>query len=513
MWEQRTKQNVSSLVPDWTLIELGGAYLRAGKYDEAKELVVPALKSLERTSQDADKVGTLMESLRILADVSIAQENGAAALRYLKDYEATKALHQQLLKVAMKRERANAPEVGRTFSEFDRAWTESVNYAERASTASSFGKAYSLTGQHLEAATKFLDAVEIIENLRGFLGFEDRLNFFGKYTSPYHLLVDSLLRLDGKDQGLVLKRFPGKGRSSAEIAFYFAESARARLLSERIARSSAGGLGGKISPEILRIEREHLNTATAELRGGIPFQESPAYRRFQSFIEDIRKTYPDYTTLKYPAPVTSSEVPLREKETLLVYAVLRQSVAVWLLQRAKEPRVFQIPVAQDRLLKTISAIRASLEPQSDKRLPPFDFRASGELYQWLLAEPLKSVSRGSTIIVIPDSALGTIPFEALSVRRRDGTIEFMGEHYTFSYTPSATVLTYKRKISSPARTPIRGVRILAVGDPVYEEADPRLAKSPPVNETMLRARRAALRAYWRNRGFSRLPGTNQRSKP
>jgi CHAT domain-containing protein len=483
------------------LASLSEAYAKVGEYTEAKRLAETVLKSVDKASSvgQASRLPALMS----LAQTAIGERNGAAALQYLREFEEAIA---RLLQ-------AEGGKVSKSGNrESDRAIRDAVNYVGRTRGRWLFGQAYLLAGQPQEAATEFLAAVEIIENLRGFVGVNDRLTFFGRHAGPYHSLVESLLSLDEGQERPRWKGLDGLGRSFAELAFYYAEAARARLLSEQMARSQATGGEGDLPPEMAQRERELRDKADAELLGGILFADSPAYREFRAFVDGLRKAYPDYAALKYPVPVTASQVPLRDGEVLLAYSLLDQRVAVWLLQRGQEPRVFRIQAGRERILKAIQAMRASLEPDSGGSLPPFDSQASGDLYQWLLAEPLKVVPPGSRIIVIPDSTLATIPFEALTTRAADRAIEFAGSTYAFTYAPSATVLTHQRKYESPDSLPPAQARLLAVGDPVYHEADPRARKTPASVATGWTATRGvALRDYSQKRSlgfFSRLPWTN-----
>src|SRR5262249_36207372 len=69
------------------------------------------------------------------------------------------------------------------------------------------------------------------------------------------------------------------------------------------------------------------------------------------------------------------------------------------------------------------------------------------------------------LIVLPSTALTGLPLEAL-LRPED--------HWTIAYAPSATVLTYLRKL--PAVAPHGG--LLALGDPVFHDAEPSSDPGP-----------------------------------
>lgn len=489
---------------------LSDTYVQAEEYVEAKRWAEAALRIADKASPVYE--GSLLSARLTLGMVAVAEGNGAAALQYL-DEEAIARLRQEAIARLRQEERAKATESGirgrLPFAEHDRARAEAVDYRQRAKFAWSLGQAYALAGQLKKATPKLLEAVEVIENLRGFVGANDRLAFFGKHTGPYHSLIENLLRLEEAGEKPSWKELERRGRSIADLAFYYAESARARLLSEQMARSQLGGAEGKVPLEITQRERELRSKADLELRSGIPYDVSHAYREFQAFTESLRNAYPDYATLKYPIPVTASQVPLREKEALLAYFVLDRSLVVWLLQAGQETRVFQVRVARGRVLDAIRALRASLEPGSSGSLPVFNGQASGDLYQWLLAEPVKRIPPRTRIIVIPDSELGTIPFEVLGI----GNVDFAGRRYTFSYAPSATVLAHQRRPQSGGTPPHPQGRLLAVGDPVYHEADARTRKAAgPADTSWIAARGIALRDFSEKRGlgiFSRLRWTSR----
>jgi CHAT domain-containing protein len=113
------------------------------------------------------------------------------------------------------------------------------------------------------------------------------------------------------------------------------------------------------------------------------------------------------------------------------------------------------------------------------------------------------------VTVIPDAGLALLPFEVLNVPRPDGTVAFVADLYTIRYAPSATVLAQQR-----GEGPAAGAapsRLFALGDPIYDETDPRASGGvgrPPRTGAAERA----LRDYSRTRRaglFARLPATDR----
>ena len=473
---------------------------RRGRADATDQLDA----DLERVGNQLAAAGAVEAALTALVEVSVAGGDGEAALRHLAEYERAHARRleaQRALAAAMQRYSSVMGGLGSLFDGIS-AQFRATAYKERAQRAWRYGQAHMLAGRPRDAATRLLEAVVVVENLRGLIRPEDRVAFFGRHTSPYAALVDSLLGLPRTDDLTTLPP-QHRGQPPAEVAFHYAEAARARLLSEQIARAFVGAAERDLPPDVRERERALQAAAVAELRRGVPYDESAAYAEFQRFVESLRRTHPDYATLKYPVPVTARQVPLRDGEALIAYTVLDRRIAVWLLRKDQPLRVFTTPVRRDEVLASVDAFRRSVSV-SGGSLPTFDAAAAGRLYQWLLAEPLAALPAGTAVVVVPDGVLSTLPFEALGPAGAGGPA-FAGARHTFSYMPSATVLTFERTARRRQGTPARP--LLAVGDPVYEDLE--RAPAPTSLERRALATRSAREAI-RKRGlpvFAPLPAT------
>lgn len=440
-----------------------------------------------------------------LADVALADGNGAEALLRLARYQDALRRSKQVtasINQMVGRTVGTAPGVGQMLGSAE-ALVNAKRYAELAELAWKYGQAYRMNGQPREATAQLVRAVDIIEQLRGFVAPDDRLTFFGRETGPYHLLVELVLDLPPGDWPADLTR-ANRGSTAADASFAYAEAARARLLSELVARGLATrSLPTDLPPDVARDERDLLAQAHAELQSGVPYDESPAYRRFQAFVEDLRTTQPRYVNLKYPAPVTARQVPVRDGEVVIVYSLLERRVATWLLRKDAPAQLFVTPVPRANVLATITRLRGSLEPDAEGQLPAFDEQASATLFRWLLAQPLQSVAVGTRVVIIPDSALATFPFDVLA----PSPGKFVGDDYSVSYAPSATVLWFQRAFAD--KTPAAdGTLILA--DPAYEDGSPDTTATRSADSTVRSTRAGALREYavkHRVDVFSSLPGT------
>lgn len=480
------------------LVNLSEAYWRAEEYQQAQMLSQQVLD----TSLDGapvDSIAAHMRALKVLARLKLREGDGRSALEFLERRQALQPRWREGVR------RGLAPN-------FVYAFVEAVKYLELAEDRSVWGHAYRLSGQPDAATEQFVEAVDIVEHLRGFVDPAYRVAFFGSRTGPYASLVGHLVDLRAMPDGLpgvTLGRF---GQSPAEAAFRYADAARGRLLSERVAQLRLSRARLAPPPEVSRKELELANQARSELLQGIPYEESQAYRAFDQFVTSLRASHPDYALLKYPVPVNASEVPAREGEAILAYSLLEDRVIAWLLRPNEHPRHFVVSVPRERVRQAIHRLRVSLQA-TEGGLPPFNARASADLYTWLLAEPLKSLPSETRIKVIPDAELGSVPFEILGrPSTGGGALEFAGQTHTITYSASATVLHHQRRLEVRPPAKHRTRRLFAVGDPVYDSPDPREGQATVDATRTGDYRQTALRSYSRGRGlglFKRLPWTAQ----
>jgi CHAT domain-containing protein len=359
-----------------------------------------------------------------------------------------------------------------------------------------FGEAFLKAGRVDEAIARNLDAVRIVESLRGLVrGEEERLTFFSQRTGPYYSLVESLVTARDVPFSKFDRQTGRRNESAGEAAFEYADAARARLLNERLAIRRTVEGEGELPSKIWLEERNLMRRVHADLRDGKRLEESSGYREFEKFVERVRQRYPDYAELRYPIPVAARDVPVNQGEAVIAFALLQRQVAIWVVQQGQAPRTVVVPVGRDHIVGRVGDLLASMRPDGEGWLPAFNKQASRDLYSWLLEEPLRAVLPGTKLVVIPDTDLAKIPLEILS--SSEG--EFVGDRYTVVYSPSASVLRHQRRSKEKARKGEQTNSALLVGDPVFDADDGRGAVLAGRGD--LSTRSAALRKYSSDRGF------------
>lgn len=470
--------------------ELALAYARAGHAGEAGRLGDIGLRLTDIPGSGL--LGARSLVYRALALASLDRGESRAAQVYVKEALAFEERQRGEFQRDMAAQ--GAQKMGGTMEEYLRLFTESIPYLDHAELGWLLGRAQAQSGDPRGAVRELARAVDIVEHLRAFIDSGDRLRHFARWAGPYQSLVQTLLALEGQATAADLGLAESRGRTATEQAFFYAEASRGRWLGELIARGRQAAARGKLPDALVARERELVARAQGDLRAGIPYERSEAYRALQQFIEALRHSHPEAAAVRYPMPVAAGEVPLRTGEVLLQYSVLDGGVAVWRLEAARPPRVFRAAVERERLLATVRALRQSLEPGDDGRLRPFDRAIAERLFEWLLAAPLRDVASGSRVIVVPDGPLSWIPFEVLGSRGARGETEYAGDRYRFSYYPSASIFALQRRFPDARRSPGPAL-LLALGDPVFDARDPRVRSVSPSAAPVAGARLAALRAY------------------
>jgi tetratricopeptide (TPR) repeat protein len=352
------------------------------------------------------------------------------------------------------------------------------------------GLALAGVGRLGEAAPALLQAVQGVEDLRrrapkaqaGFF----QAGIYGGYIRPYRGLVSVLAEMALKPEVL-----PGDlqeyGPEAGAAAFYFAESTKGRVLLETMAAAARQESRVEIPAELRAREESLLNQNAAlqaqwekAFKGGeaalkeVQENKDRLSGELRELIQELRQKYPLYAALHYPLPVPAADLPLKENEVLLEYALGDASGYVMVVRRGGVKKVVRIPLGREALEGKVKAFMAPLLSDPPK---PFLLPQAKQLSDLLLAGVLPEVKETDRLIIVPDGILGLLPFEALVLKQgqnlRDSV--FVGDKYNLTYYQSAAVLALKRTLKEePAGRPL-----FALGNPVFSEQDQRCRASQP----------------------------------
>ena len=357
------------------------------------------------------------------------------------------------------------------------------------------GLALKGAGRREEALEAFLEAINRIEELRARTPGE-RTSFFeggrlGSYFRAYQGMVGLLAEMAQKSEPAPAK-FQSYGRDSAAAAFYFAESIKARSLLEAVAAGAA-----RVSPELPadlaakeKSLQERMQTLEAQRlerfqeRGrGWERKEQPVLefqgkrealqKELEGFVAELRRRVPRYAALRYPQPYKAQELPLKPGEVLLEYALGEKESYLFRVEPGGKTQVFRLALAQEAMEKRLGTMLAPFRKSVLRRedLHRFSLAEAASLYQEILAPALEGVAPGTKVIIVPDSALGAFPFEALVVQTGPdwGKCTLVGDRWPVTYSQSAAIMALNRHLGlSRAPQPL-----FALGDCIYAKDSSR----------------------------------------
>jgi CHAT domain-containing protein len=167
------------------------------------------------------------------------------------------------------------------------------------------------------------------------------------------------------------------------------------------------------------------------------------------------------TTGDLVAAVVSAALPAANDVVIIEYATLPESLVMFVIERQKL-HVIQTSVPRATLVRDAEVLVASAMDQDAAR-----FRgAASALYGRLLQPAAGALREGQRLVIVPDAALGTVPFAALL----DPAGKYVVERYSLVIAPSAAVFARLAARRQPAP---REPRLLLISGPAGREGDLR----------------------------------------
>jgi len=453
-----------------TLSHLGLFYRLQGDYAQALECF---RRSLALSEAMGNKAG-IARALISIGRVHNSQGDHAQAL---EDYQKSLALREAA---------GNKAEVADTLNNIGEVYVAQGRYSQALDTAARAaalagqigyievlwkarlvaGAAYLALNEPVQARLAFEEAITTIETLRSKVagGEEERQRFFESKVSPYHAMVDLLMR---------------DGRPSE--ALIFAERAKSRALLDTLQNGRVNVTKAMTAQE--QEQERELNDQLVALNTQIsretarPKPDQTRLTELNARLQKARLDFESFQTNLYAAhrelrAQRGEAQPLRLEEiaallpdaasALLEYVVTDDKTYLFTVTKAAgkpEPEVlvYALPVKRDELDKQAEVFRRQLAGRD------LGFRASSAKLYELLLKPAEAQLRGKTYLVIaPDDQLWDLPFQALLTRAG----RFLIEDAAITYAPSLTVLREMAKRRKNQGANPASATLLALGNPL-----------------------------------------------
>ncbi len=408
--------------------------------------------------------------------------------------------------------------------------------SDRAGVAFSFYNIASLQrsqGNLETALTQIEKAIAILEKLRTNIDSKDlRTSYFASIQDYYQFYLDLLMELHRQN--------PDRGYDAR--AFHVSERSRARSLIELLTEADINFREGLDNPTAQSLlDREQNLEAKLEAQQVILAQrlsntedetEREAAKKdyltttqdlesqLESVINQLKRQSPAYTDLKYPEPLTLSQVQqqvLDSDTILLQYALSDKQSYLWLVtkdgyQTYTLPPKAEIEKTAETFVQIIersSDCQTAGDPQACQRRNQELILPHGQtLYQQILA-PVSDRIAGKRLLIVGDGQLHYTPFAALPIPSSDYQ-PFLTQHEIVTAPSATTIATQRRRWRSRPPAP-KDLAILA--DPVFTAEDDRItAKSTAstIRRDFNIDRAALLRSNCiSDQSIQRLPGTRQ----
>jgi CHAT domain-containing protein len=302
-------------------------------------------------------------------------------------------------------------------------------------------------GRNDEAIAELRTAVAAIESRQNEIGADPlgRASFLAEYEDLYVDLVELLVaRGDVGEAFRVAEQMKARGLREAVAASHLdlsaslsaEERSREKVLEDRVVEINKALLAARQQKEpVAEIERK-LESARTELN---------------AFGSEIRLQHPAIGRRRIDAGV-SSELPGGSGSLALIeYVAAAKQVIAFVVTSDAPIRAVRLPVARETIEHDARELEALLAARSP------GYRAAARRLYAKLLQPLERHIRGKTTLsIVPDGALWTVPFHALVAA--DGL--YLIDRHTVFYAYSLSLLRSAAALRTTAPP-----RLLALGNP------------------------------------------------
>jgi CHAT domain-containing protein/Tfp pilus assembly protein PilF len=459
-----------------TLLNIGSVYHAQGNYTKALEL---ELKSLEM-SEAMKNLPMIATALSNIGQTYFMQGNYAQALesfqRALKINEETgnKVLMAHLLgnigdayhaqgnyNEALKFEE-RAAEMARQLGDPEDLW-----YARMMS-----GKSYHALGQNTQARKALEEAITTIENMRTRVagGEQQQETFFEDKVIPYHAMAELLISQNNPREALLYAE-----RAKARVLLDVLQSGRVKIDKAMTAeqREQEREVVGELDSLNTQVTRESQNShADQKWLAALQSRLEKARFDYEGFQSGLYVANPQLRTQRgeaQPLKLEEARDLLPDnRSAALEFVVTEDKTYLFVLAKNSERgepsadlKVYPVAIGYKELSRRVEVFRKQLA-QGDLE---FQQTARG-LYDLLLKPAQTQLQSQTTLVIVPDSVLWNLPFQAL----QSAANHYLIEDQAVFYAPSLTVLREMIKAhSTRANTSRFRTTLLAFGNPAVSK--------------------------------------------
>jgi CHAT domain-containing protein len=490
-----------------TLLSIGELCRQLKNYESAHDKAQAALS----LSQNTGLRNLTSKAQQDLGLVELARENYASAGSWFresaKNSPENAVLNDGLVEVYLGTGRFEEAE-----KELGRASTDDLASADSSYRLQYFtqrGIARLGLNRYTDAVSDFNSAIAEAEQLRTQVlglkstGFLDAGSFGGR-VRPYRGMVETFgsLAVAGIQVNATIDETP---TDAPHAAFHFAELTRGRSLVERLAVSHFDELRKQVPQSVLdegdRLINQAMQLAVqvnqASGKQSLTPQQNEQFAQLRAqtraYLDNLQKNYPLYARAFSPGTIPVDDLPLARDEALLEYAIGINNVFVFVVSSDHSLRCYRLSATPRQIQAKVRVFRNLIAAQR------FSPAIAHDLFTVLLGSIPGYEQLPRNLIIVPDSFLALLPFEALNTAST-GDPSFLDVDHSILYAQSASVLVWTRQFKRAATQRL----LFAVADPIFTSSDPRIINTALAPQNTLQKDRNAARSPAL---FRRLPET------
>lgn len=322
-------------------------------------------------------------------------------------------------------------------------------------------KAQTLEARHYGKTLKLADLQSALDNLLVCDSIIDDIRHHSTDESDKLALGESANEVydDGVKIAEAMSLITINAAKYKALAFYFAEKSKSAVLMESIADTQAKSFAGipdelvaqekDLRSEITLLTQKLSQKPTIDEEKLLRFSLFEANQRYLAFTKKLEKDYPNYFNLKFNTTTASIEEVqkvLDNQTALISYFVSERNSRLYefiITNKTVELKNLTLPQNFDRLIRGFNNSLFYSDIDTYRK-------AATSLSKLLLPKINKE-----KLILLPSGRLGTIPFEALFIKKRFENFEdvtYAISKHAIRYEFSAGLLLQKAKAEENTNT-------------------------------------------------------------
>jgi tetratricopeptide (TPR) repeat protein/CHAT domain-containing protein len=496
---------------------LAAGYLKQGRYAKAEPLLLRALTIFKKNYGNEHPL------------VAIALINLALMYQYQHEYTESEKLYKQALAIREKILGKEHPNVAISLNNMAMLYYKQGHYADALAYARKVSAIYR---RRFTRPQPVRSGSQLEEQHSVKISFLNHIHILTRQLQDNRVDTDALIA------------------EALEVSQLARSTVATQALTQMSARFIAGGdaLAQRVREHQDTLARwQHMdvqltkalsqpsNKRQPEKEARLRKDQAELDKRLLKLDADLARDFPEYAALSNPSPVTLSEVQdlLQPEEAILSYMIGEKETYLFVVRkdRIKLHRINLNGAKLDAIVKVLrkgldsknmldafQTIDPKLEYHDLKpyKIPHFDVKQAHALYQKLIAPAEPLLEHVNHVMIIPDGALTSLPFDVLVTEKPSTAVKRLHQYrkvpwltkkYALSTLPSIGALRVLRHFAKRSRA---SQALVGFGDPLLnDETRSDIKASRGLSMRVLLRRGPVADADTVRKAFKRLPETQQ----